>query len=211
MIMAFHLKPKEEKFFSLLDQHATLSYEAAELLSQAINGEVAKETALEIIDALADQADALVMETMKRLQKTFITPMDREDIQQLIDQLDAAIDNISEIMDKMCMYQVGEATDGAKKMATITAKAMKEIRKSIGYMKDLKKNYLKVEARSKKVLKLEQDCDDLYHEEMANLFKNCKDPIEIIKWKEILQSVEDVTDDCEDLVVTFRRVVLKYA
>ena len=48
-------------------------------------------------------------------------------------------------------------------------------------------------------------------EEMANLFKNCKDPIEIIKWKEILQSVEDVTDDCEDLVVTFRRVVLKYA
>ena len=70
------------------------------------------------------------------------------------------------------MYQVGEATDGAKQMATITAKAMKEIRKSIGYMKDLKKNYLKVEARSKKVLKLEQDCDDLYHEEMANLFKN---------------------------------------
>ena len=137
--MAFHLKPKEEKFFSLLDQHATLSYEAAELLSQAINGEVAKETALEKIDALADQADVLVMETMKRLQKTFITPMDREDIQQLIDQLDAAIDNISEIMDKMCMYQVGEATDGAKKMATITAKAMKEIRKSIGYMKDLKK------------------------------------------------------------------------
>ena len=63
--------------------------------------------------------------------------MDREDIQQLIDQLDAAIDNISEIMDKMCMYQVGEATDGAKKMATITAKAMKEIRKSIGYMKEL--------------------------------------------------------------------------
>lgn len=52
---------------------------------------------------------------MKRLQKTFITPMDREDIQQLIDQLDAAIDNISEIMDKMCMYQVGEATDGAKR------------------------------------------------------------------------------------------------
>ena len=87
--MAFHSSSLEEKFFSLLDQHATLSYEAAELLSQAINGEVAKETALEKIDALADQADALVMETMSASQKTFITPMDREDIQQLIDQLDA--------------------------------------------------------------------------------------------------------------------------
>lgn len=209
--MAFHLKPKEEKFFSLLDQHAALSAEAADLLRQAMNDEITKEEALGKIDALAEEADALVMETMKRLQKTFITPMDREDIQQLIDQLDTAVDNISEIMDKMCMYQVGKATDGAKEMTVIASKAMKEIRKSISYMKDLKKNYLKVEARSKKVLKLEQDCDDLYHQEMATLFTECKDPIEIIKWKEILQSVEDITDDCEDLVVTFRRVVLKYA
>ncbi|MCI1248796.1 MAG: DUF47 family protein [Megasphaera sp.] len=209
--MAFHLKPKEEKFFTLLDQHAALSAEAADLLRQAMNDEITKEEALAKIDALADRADELVMETMKRLQKTFITPMDREDIQQLIDQLDTAIDNISEIMDKMCMYHIGEATDGAKKMTSIAAKAMKEICKSIGYMKDLKKSYLKVEARSKKVLKLEQDCDDLYHEEMAKLFTECKDPIEIIKWKEILQSVEDITDDCENLVITFRRVVLKYA
>ena len=200
--MAFHLKPKEEKFFALLDQHATLSYEAADLLRQAMNEEIPKEEALEKIDALTDEADALVMETLKRLQKTFITPMDREDIQQLIDQLDTAIDNISEIMDKMCMYRVGEATEGAKQMTIIAAKAMKEIRKSIAYMKDLKKNFLKVE---------EQYCDDLYHQEMAKLFTECKDPIEIIKWKEILQSVEDVTDDCEDLVVTFRKVVLKYA
>lgn len=209
--MAFHLKPKEEKFFALLDQHAELCYKAAELLRQAMHGEITKEEALEKIDAAADEADTLVMETMKRLQKTFITPFDREDIQQLIDQLDTAIDSISDIMDKMCMYQIGQASDGAREMTEITAKAMKEIRKSIGYMKDLKKNYLKVEARSKKVLKLEQECDMLYHQEMAKLFTQCSDPIEIIKWKEVLQSVEDITDECEDLVITFRKVVLKYA
>ena len=187
--MAFHLKPKEEKFFALLDQHAMLSYQAADLLRQAMNDQIPKEEALEQIDSLADEADELVLETMKRLQKTFITPMDREDIQQLIDELDAVIDNISEIMDKMCMYQIGQATEGAKQMTVI----------------------LKVEARSHKVLKLEQDCDDLYHKEMAKLFSECKDPIEIIKWKEVLQSVEDITDECEDLVTTFRKVVLKYA
>lgn len=209
--MAFHLKPKEEKFFSLLDQHATLGYAAADLLCQAMHEEIAKDVALKKIEALEKEADILVMETMKRLQKTFITPMDREDIQQLIDQLDMAIDSISDIIDKMCIYNVGTATEGAKRMTLITSKAMKEIRKSMGYMKDLKKNYLKVEARSKKVLKLEQQCDDLYHQEMAYLFTECKDPIEIIKWKEILQSIEDVTDDCEDLVITFRKVVLKYA
>lgn len=209
--MAFHLKPKEEKFFSLLDQHAALGYEAADLLCRAMHEEISKEEALTKIEALEKAADELVMDTMKRLQKTFITPMDREDIQQLIDQLDMAIDSISDIMDKMCIYNVGQATEGAKKMTFIAAKAMKEIRKSMGYMKDLKKNYLKVEARSKKVLKLEQQCDDLYHQEMAYLFTQCQDPIEIIKWKEILQSVEDVTDDCEKLVITFRKVVLKYA
>lgn len=211
--MAFHLKlkPKEEKFFLLLDEHATLSHSAAELLMQAMNGDIPKEEALTKIDAKTAKAHDLVMETMKRLQKTFITPMDREDIQQLVDELNAVIDNISEIMDKMVIYQVGEATEGTKQMTVITAKALKEIKKSISYMHDLKKNYLKVEARSKKVMKLEQECDDLYHQEMATLFSQCKDPIEIIKWKEVLQSVEDITDDCEKLVVTFRRVVLKYA
>lgn len=209
--MGFHLKPKEEKFFSLLDEHARISFEAADMLKQAMNGEVPTEKAMAQIKNLKDQANGLVVETMKRLQKTFITPMDREDIQQLIDQLDETVDSINDIMEKMWMYKVGEATEGTKRMTVITAKAMKEIRKSIGYMKDLKKSYLKVEARSKKVLKLEQECDDLYHEEMDKLFAECKDPIEIIKWKEILQSVEDVTDDCEDLVITFRKVVLKYA
>ena len=209
--MAFRLKPKEEKFFTILDAHAQLCYEAASLLKEAIEEEIEKDEALEKISVLEGKANELVIETMKRLQKTFITPMDREDIQQLIDQLDLAIDAIKEIMDKMCMYNVGTATDGTKRMAAIAAKAIKEIRKSISYMVSLKKDYLKIEARSKKVLPLEQECDDLYHEEMAKLFMECKDPIEIIKWKEILQSIEDVTDDCEDLVITFRRVVLKYA
>ena len=159
--MAFHLKPKEEKFFTLLDEHARISYEAADLLRQAMNKEIPTEDAMHQIFDLKTKANELVVETMKRLQKTFITPMDREDIQQLIDQLDATVDSINDIMDKMWMYKVGEATEGTKQMTVITAKAMKEIRKSIGYMKDLKKNYLKVEARSKKVLKLEQDCDDL--------------------------------------------------
>ena len=211
MTVAFNLKPKEEKFFILLSQHAALSDEAAVILRKAICEEIPKQEAMEQIGEIEGEADALVAEAMKRLQKSFITPMDREDIQQLIDQLDAAVDNISEIIDKMCMYHVGEATDGAKRMAVVMSKAMGEIRKSIGYMRNVKNDYLKIEARSKKVLKYEGQCDDLYHEEMAKLFEECTDPIEIIKWKEMLQSIEDVTDDCERLVITFRRVVLKYA
>ena len=110
------------------------------------------------------------------------------------------------------MYQVqSEPTTGAIRMAEIVAKCCKHIKKSISYMGSLKKNYLKVEGRALEVLRLEAEADDIYHVEMAKLFTECSDPIEIIKWKEILSSMEEVIDGSETLVGTFRRVVLKYA
>ena len=172
--MAFNLKGKEEKFFSMLNDHAELCHEAAQLMQDVFEGEVEKREALREIEQKEHEADELVAATMDRLRKTFITPMDREDIQLLIDQLDNTIDNIKEIMDKMVMYQVqSEPTAGA--------------------------------------IRLEAEADDIYHVEMAKLFTECSDPIEIIKWKEILSSMEDVIDGSETLVGTFRRVVLKYA
>ena len=160
--MAFKLKGKEEKFFSILENHAALTYESAEMMERVFKGEISKEEAFLEIDTKEKAADELVTETVERLRKTFITPMDREDIQLLIDQLD-------------------------------------------------KKDHVKVEGRVHQVLKLESEADNIYHEEMAKLFTECTDPIEIIKWKEILSAMEDVIDGCEDLVGTFRRVVLKYA
>ena len=209
--MAFKLKGKEEKFFSILENHAELTYESAEMMERVFKGEVSKEEAFLEIDTKEKAADELVNETVDRLRKTFITPMDREDIQLLIDQLDTTLDNIKEIMDKMVMYHVGKPSDGAIRMSEIVVKCVKHINKSIGYMCSLKKDHVKVEGRVHQVLKLESEADNIYHEEMAKLFTECTDPIEIIKWKEILSSMEDVIDGCEDLVGTFRRVVLKYA
>lgn len=209
--MAFRLKGKEEKFFSVLDDHAHLCHEASELLHDAFLGKVEKAEALDIIDKKEREADELVNETVDRLRKTFITPMDREDIQLLIDQLDTTIDSVKDIMDKVCMYQVGAPSEGIIRLAEIIAKSLKHIEKSISYMGSLKKNYLKVEGRALEVLRLEEEADIIYHSEMAKLFTECKDPIELIKWKEILDAMENVIDGCEDLVGTFRRVVLKYA
>ena len=174
--MAFHLKPKEEKFFNLLDKHAALCYAAADILKEAVNEEISKAEAMEKINALEEEANDLVLETMKRLQKSFITPMDREDIQELIDKLDKALDNVTEIMDKMCIYRVGTATEGTKRMATIMAKSMKEIRRSIEAMRNVKKEYLKIEARSKKIMKLEQECDICIMKKWASFLQNVKIP-----------------------------------
>ena len=209
--MAFQLKPKEEKFFALLEKHAELGANAGKILYDCFANKIDSKDGLEEVRRLKREGAEVRSKTMERLQKTFITPIDREDIQSVIEQLDTALDEIKEIMDKMVMYHPGEPTPGAVAMAQIVAKCMDEIRKSVSYMRNLKGNYLKIEARSKKVSNLESQGDVYYHEEMAKLFTECTDPIHIIKWKEILSSMEDVVDECEILVNTFQRVVLKYA
>ncbi|MDU7192163.1 MAG: DUF47 family protein, partial [Veillonella sp.] len=171
--MAFKLKGKEEKFFSILEKHAALTYESAEMMERVFKGDISKEEAFLEIDTKEKAADELVNETVERLRKTFITPMDREDIQLLIDQLDTTLDNIKEIMDKMVMYHVGKPSDGAIRMSEIVVKCVKHINKSIGYMGSLKKDHVKVEGRVHQVLKLESEADNIYHEEMAKLFTEC--------------------------------------
>lgn len=209
--MAFRLKPKEEKFFALLEKHAALCAQAGDVLHDCFQGAVSAQEGLDTVRTLKKEGWAIRVKTMERLQKTFITPIDREDIQMLIELLDAILDEMKEIMDKMVMYRPGQPTAGAVAMAKIIAQCTQEIKKSVSYMRDLKDNYLKIEARSEKVNNLESQADVHYHEEMARLFTECTDPIHIIKWKEILSSMEDVADGCEDLVKTFQRVVLKYA
>lgn len=209
--MAFKLKGKEEKFFGILEEHAQLCQDASLILLSVCKGELDKTAGFRDIDVKEKRADELVNETAERLRKTFITPMDREDIQLLIEQLDDTIDIVKDIADKMLMYQVGIASEGVVRLAEIVAKCLKHINKCISYMDSLKKNYIKVDGRVHEVIRLESEADTIYHEEMAKLFKECSDPIEIIKWKEILAAMEDVIDGCEDLVGTFRRVVLKYA
>ncbi len=209
--MAFRLKPKEEKFFALLEKHAGLCADAGGILDDCFQGKMSSEEGAEKVRKLKKEGQNIRESTMTRLKKTFITPIDREDIQAVIEQLDSMLDQIKEIMDKLVMYRPGTPSAGAVAMAQIVSKCTQEIKKSVSYMRNLKDNYLKIEARSKKVSNMESQGDVYYHEEMAKLFSDCTDPIHIIKWKEILASMEKVVDDCELLVRMFQRVVLKYA
>lgn len=209
--MNFRLKPKEEKFFLLLNEHAEMCYEAAEIMQKTFEGEMDREEALEKITDLEHAADDIVTTTGELLMKTFITPMDREDIQTLVEQLDNSIDGIKDIMDKMNMYRVDAPSEGTIALASVVTKCLKHVSKSISYMGNLKKQHEKVEERAQKVNKLESKGDRLYHEEMSKIFSEWDNPIDIIKWKDILDTMEEVIDGCEELVSTYRRVVLKYA
>lgn len=209
--MGFRLKPKEEKFFQLLSEQAVLVQKSAEILALAMHEKDKLVELMGLIDSVEKNADEIVAKVGERLQKTFITPFDREDIFTLVQKLDDVIDGIKGIIERMHLYNVGTATPGVQELSGLVVKASKQIEKAVSYLSDLKKSHIKIEARCSRIMELEAEGDRLYREEMGKLFRDCQDPIEIIKWKEILANLEDMLDLSEDIADALKRVVLKYA
>ncbi len=205
------LKPKEEKFFEFLTDHAELCLEAAELMVDGICGKVAREAVLPVIDKLEKDADEIVAITEKKLHKTFITPMDREDIHVLIERQDCIIDTIKALLEKLHMYNAGESPEGIVEITKNARDCIKQVCKAMKDVPNVKKNYLKIEARTNKIKQLEKLGDELYRQEMVKLFRETTDAIEIIKWKEILSELEKLVNTCEAQADSLKRVVLKYA
>ena len=205
------LKPKEEQLFEFLMSHAELCVEASELMLNGVCGKIAREATLPVIEKIEKDADHIVALTEKKLQKTFITPMDREDIHVLIELQDDIVDSIKSLLEKLHMYNAGESPAGVIAMAQNVRDCTKQLSKAIKDVPNVKKNYLKIEARTNKIKQYEKIGDDLYRQEMVKLFRETTDAIEIIKWKEILAELENVLNTCETLADSLKRVVLKYA
>lgn len=209
--MAFNLKPKEEKFFSILAEHALLLRESTEILHQAINNvEMVPDLMLRITET-ERLADDVVARIMAKLHKTFIAPMDREDIFTLAKKLDDIIDCIKAAIERMDLYNIKEPTGHILEMADLILKVGKQVEKAIFSLQDIKKERLRLQARCERIIDLEARGDELYRMEMGKLFRECTDAIEIIKWKELLVNFEEVLDLSEDVATSLKRVVLKYA
>lgn len=209
--MAFRLKPKEEKFFEFLADHAAIAKKASAAMVQAFEEQDRLSEILAEVEGLEAEADEQVDKILKKLHKTFITPFDREDILALAQKLDALVGAMKGIVDKMHMYNVGAASPEVRELVALVHTSVGQVAKSISYLSELKKQHLKLEARCNRIVALESEGDLLYRREMAKLFREGCDPIEIIKWKEILTSLEDTLDICEDITQLLKRVVLKYA
>jgi hypothetical protein len=209
--VAFTLKPKEEKFFAYFEEVSGLLKDCADVLTGAIESQNGVEEYLEKIDKLEQQVDDVTERIVSKLNKTFITPLDREDIYAIAQKLDDVADSIKGTIERLHIYNAGPASEGTAELVKTLAKAIKQVDKAVTQLSAIKKNRLKLQARCSRVVVLEDKGDCLYREEMAKLFRECKDPIEIIKWKEILACVEETLDYCEDIADLIKGVVLKYA
>jgi len=209
--VAFRLKPKEEKFFQFLTNLSELVRDAAELIVQAIDERERLSEILDSIDKVEQNGDAIVIQALEKLNKTFITPFDREDIFALVQTLDDIVDGAKSLIEKLYLYNVGEAPAGVHELAALAQRCAKQVDKGIDGLSELKKQRLKLEVRCRRIAEMEMEGDKIYRQEMARLFRECSDPVEIIKWKEILENFEYIIDRAEDIANALKKVLLKYA
>ena len=205
--MAFRLIPREEKFFDLFEQQAANIVVAAGVLEELVLDYPDAKAKVQRIRDLEHAGDTLTHELVKRLNTTFITPIDREDIYALASRLDDVLDLIDAVADRLLLYRISEPTQGSVDMAKIIVKTAEETDRAVHCLRTLSPFYHK---HCVEVNRLENEADRRLRDLLAALF-DCTDPIEIIKWKELYETMEEVTDRCEDVVNVIEEITLKNA
>lgn len=207
----FNFKHNNTEFFDLFVESAKYFYKGALVMEEVmLDSTKAVVKMKEIID-LEHEADAINDKIIDHLNQTFITPIDREDIFALANGLDDGVDFLQGTLQRIVIYRTGPAKEGAVSLTKLLLESTEEIIKAFSLLKDIKKNRDLILESTHKIGKLESEGDRVYRHEIAFLFDNVKDPIELIKWKDILENLEDTLDHCEDVSDMIRGVVMKYA
>ena len=201
--------PKEIDFFEIFDRSSLNIMKATELLVALMEKfDNLEERAKEMYE-VEQEGDILTHEIMKKLNKTFITPIDREDLHALAASLDDVLDLIWGAVDRIVVFRIRESTPEAVSMAKDLQSTAEIIHKAIHKLKD--KNYSHVQEYCIEINRLENRIDRDFRDALGKLFDEVQDPILIIKWKEIYEHLEDSSDKCEDVANVIESIVLKYA
>ncbi|MBI5189009.1 MAG: DUF47 domain-containing protein [Nitrospirae bacterium] len=203
------LFPKETDFFEIFDKSAlNLTKAASLLISLMENFDNIEARAKEIYEVEQD-GDILTHDIMKKLNKTFITPIDREDLYALASRLDDVLDLIWAAVDRLTVFKLKESTKEAIAMSKDLLMTAEVVHKAIKKLKE--KNYSHVQEYCIEINRLENRIDRGFRDALGKLFDDFKDPILIIKWKEIYEHLEDASDRCEDVANILEAIVLKHA
>ncbi len=206
------LVPKDKKFFPLFESAAENILQAAVLLQKVFITEDRdqKEMLFREIKDLEVRGDDIAHHIFDEMDKTFVTPFDREDIHKLTSSLDNVLDFINGSSQRLRLYKPKSISDEFSLFPVIILNGCKEIKKAIFELRNMKKPQ-KINAACVKINELENQADDLYHQLISDLFENEKDAIELIKKKEVLQTMERATDRIEDVADSLKTILIKMA
>ena len=206
----FLLTPRDTKFYDLFEESAANLVTAAEKLVDLFNNYEDVEAKAKQLKALEHQGDTITHEIIQRVNRTFVTPIDREDIALLAHTLDSVMDFIEAAGRTAFLYRVAQPTERARQLASIVAKmtyALNEVLPCLRHRNQFKR----ILEQCVEINSLENEADDVHHAAMAELFDSSKDASEIIKLRELYQHMEDATDQGEDVANILEGIVLKHA
>ena len=207
--MRFRLIPKEESFFDLFEQASNNLLEAGRLLADT----------MERFDNVADHAqrmerlehggDQIIHDIMARLNRTFITPLDREDIHQLASAIDDVLDFIEATTERFVLYKITSVTPFAKDLSHVIAQQVEEIHRIMPQLRRMRQP--DILRHCIEINRLENAGDRILRNAVAALFDSQTNPLEVMKWRELYELMESATDKCEDVAVVIEGIVLKNA
>ncbi|MGH6649087.1 DUF47 domain-containing protein [Aquabacterium sp.] len=208
------LLPREGNFFELFNQHATHTVAAAHAFANLVkhyNDPILREKYTQEVDGAENSADDVTREVNKLLHKTFITPIDREQIHSLINTMDDVADLIHGAAETMALYDVRTMTDEIIRLTELGVKCCERLRSAVSLLHDIG-NAKTAEAALKtceEIDQLESDADRVLRAAMSKLFREEPDVRELIKLKAIYEMLETVTDKCEDVANLIEGVILE--
>ncbi|HEY8780946.1 MAG TPA: DUF47 family protein [Mucilaginibacter sp.] len=205
--------PKDKKiFFPLFEQAASNAVMMASILVDTVNSDnpAAREDMIRQIDKLENKGDEITHQIYLELGKNFITPFDREDIHQLASAIDDVADNIQGAANRMSLYRIDDFNEHIRKLSELILQGSVELEKAVRELKDLK-NVRSIADSCIRINSVENQADNVFDRAVADLFLYETDAIRLIKYKEILSSLETATDMCEDAANVMESILVKNA
>jgi len=210
VVPRFPFIPREESFFGLFEQSAQNMVKAAQGLKELVDSGKNIEGRVGEITELEHQGDTITHQIIAQVNRTFVTPFDREDIALLAHTMDDVTDFIHAAADAMLIYKVECSTPRARELADIIVQAAAEVERAMPQLRQ-PKELKHILQRCVEINRLENMADRVFRSAMGELFNDSTDFAHIIKWREIYEHMEEATDRCEDVANVLEGVALKHA
>jgi len=206
--MLGRLIPRDQEFFALFNELAMHLVTSARLVHELFEQPAQLPERVRAIKAVEHKADQLTLEINARIDRSFVTPIDPEDIHELSTRLDDVIDLLDGTARRAEMLHIGtQVREPARKLARLLVEATEHIQRGVNGIKRPKD----VNASAIEVKRIEEEGDAIYHEAVGALFEGSPDPLDVIRWKEIYDHLEDTIDNCMGIVHSLQSISLKNA
>ncbi len=202
--------PRKMAFFDFFDHQAEKIIEGCKALSDLLENYVDVTDKAKRIKAIEHEGDVITHQCIEMLHKQFITPLEREDIHRLISRMDDILDLTEAVSQRLSIYEVTSVPDEAKQLGRVLIFGVERMAKAVKGLRDMK-NAPQILAECIEINRIENEADTILRAAIGKLFKTEKDPLTVMKWKELFETLEEATDLCEDVANIVEGIVLEHA